>query len=69
MCMSGELTYVQDGIVHAKLCLLLQASQRLRVLVAQVPVESEPGAETSAVVQSSEGEHVTPAHIAPAVVD
>lgn len=64
-----DLTYVQDHIVHAKLRLLLQPSQRLRVLIAQVSIQSKPGTETSAVIQSSEGEHIAPALITPAVVD
>lgn len=63
-----ELTYVQDDIIHAKLRLLLQPSQRLRVLVAQVSVQSKPGTETSAVIQGSEEEHIAPAHITPTVV-
>ncbi len=66
---SVELTYVQDSIIHAKLCLLLQSSQRLRVLIAQVTVQSKPGTETCAVIQSSEGEHVAPAIVTPTVVD
>lgn len=65
---SARSTYVQDDVVHAELRLLLQASQRLRVLVAQVAVQSEPGAEAGAVVQSCEEEHVAPALVAPAVV-
>lgn len=64
-----EVTYVQDDIVHAELRLLLQSSQRLRVLVAQVAIKSEPGAETSAVIQSGEEEHVAPAFITATVVD
>lgn len=59
---------MQDDIVHAELRLLLQASQRLRVLVAQVTVQSKPGAEAGAVVQSGEGEHVAPAVVTATVV-
>lgn len=66
---SVEFTYMQDDIIHAKLCLLLQSSQRLGVLIAQVTIQSKPGAETRAVIQSSEGEHVAPALITPTVVD
>ena len=64
----AELTYVQDDIIHAKLRLLLQPSQRLWVLVAQVSVQSNPGTETGAVVQGSEEEHIAPAHVTPTVV-
>ena len=64
-----DLTYVQDDIVHAELRLLLQPSQRLRVLIAQVTIQSKPGAEASAVIQSSEEEHIAPALIAPTVVN
>lgn len=59
---------MQDGIIHAELRLLLQASQRLRVLVAQVAVQGELGAETGAVVQSGEEEDIAPALVAPTVV-
>lgn len=66
--LSVELTYVQDDVIHAKLCLLLQSSQRLRVLIAHVTVQSKPGTEAGAVIQSSEGEHIAPALITPTVV-
>lgn len=69
ICLSVALTDVQDGIVHAELRILLQSSQRLRVLVAQVPVQSKSGTEACAVVQRSEGEHVAPALVTPTVVD
>lgn len=62
-------TYVQDGVVHAELRFLLQAGQGLRVLVAQVSVQSKPGTEPGAVIQSSEHERVTPALITPTVVN
>lgn len=64
-----RFTYVQDDIIHAKLCLLLQSSQRLRVLIAQVTVQSKPGTKTRAVIQSSEVEQVAPALTTPTVVD
>lgn len=60
---------MQDDVVHAELRLLLQPSQRLRVLVAQVAVQSELGAEAGAVVQSGEEEDVAPALVTPTVVD
>lgn len=62
------LTYMKDDIVHAQLGLLLQSSQRLRVLVAQVAVEGKPRTKTDTVIQGREGEHVAPACIAAAVV-
>lgn len=64
----ASFTYVQDDVVHAELRLLLQSSQGLRVLVAQVAVQGELGAEARAVVQSGEEEDVAPALVAPAVV-
>lgn len=64
-----RFTYVQDDIIHAKLGLLLQSSQRLRVLIAQVTIQSKPGTKTRAVIQSSEVEQVAPAFITPTVVD
>lgn len=67
--MSEILTYMQDDVIHANLSVLLQSSERLRVLVAQIPIESKSGTKTGAVIQSSEGEHVTPAFIAATVVD
>lgn len=66
---AAERTYVQDDVVHAELCFLLQTGQGLRVLVAQVSIQSKPGTEPGAVVQSSERERVTPALITPTVVN
>lgn len=59
---------MQDDVIHAELRLLLQSSQRLRVLVAQVAVQRELGAETRAVVQSGEEEDVAPALVTATVV-
>lgn len=64
----SERTYVQDDVIHAKLRFLLQSSQGLRVLVAQVSIQSKSGTEPGAVIQSSEHEHVTPALVTPTVV-
>lgn len=63
------ITYVQDDIVHAKLSLFLQSSQRLGVLIAQITIEGKPGTETGAAVQSSEGEDFAPAFITATMVD
>lgn len=59
---------MQDDVIHAQLRFLLQSSQGLRVLVAQVSIQSKPGTEPGAVVQGSEHEHVTPALVTPTVV-
>lgn len=64
----SERTNVQDDVIHAQLRFLLQPSQGLRVLVAQVSIQSEPGTEPGAVVQGSEHEHITPALVTPTVV-
>lgn len=64
----ASFTYVQDDVVHAELGLLLQSSQRLRVLVAQVAIQGELGAESRAVVQSGEEEDVAPALVTATVV-
>lgn len=64
----SKRTYVQDDVIHAKLRFLLQSSQGLRVLITQVSIQSKPGSEPGAVIQSSEHEHVTPALITPTVV-
>lgn len=59
---------MQDDVVHAELRLLLQPSQRLRVLVAQVAIQGKLGAEAGAVVESGEEEDVAPALVAATVV-
>lgn len=66
--LTSERTYVQDDVIHAQLRFLLQSSQGLRVLVAQVSVQSNPGTEPGAVVQGSEHEHITPSLVTPTVV-
>lgn len=66
--MAALFTYVQDDVVHAELRLLLQPSQRLRVLVAQVAIQRKLGAEAGAVVESGEEEDVAPALVAATVV-
>lgn len=67
--MAEILTNMQDDVIHSHLSVLLQSRERLRVLVAQIPIESKSGTKTRAVIQSSEGEHVTPALITATVVD
>lgn len=59
---------MQNDVVHAHLRLLLQSTQRLRVFVAHVAVQSEPGAETHAVIQRREVEDVAPAGVTAAVI-
>lgn len=59
---------MQDGVIHPELSVLLQAGQRLGVVIAHVPKQSQAWAPVCALLQHREVEQVTPAIITATVV-